>query len=83
MTTMEIMDVNPIAVVHEIEKHGVRVLIHGHTHRPGVHEIEVGGQRCTRIVLGDWYTQSSVLRYHDGVFTLCARGRRYPPVETR
>ena len=37
---------------------GIPRLIHGHTHRPKVHDEKHG----TRIVLGDWYDQGSVLR---------------------
>jgi UDP-2,3-diacylglucosamine hydrolase len=59
--TPEIMDVNPQAVEAAMRKHGVRRLIHGHTHRPAVHEFEIDGAPATRIVLGDWYEQGSVL----------------------
>lgn len=57
-----IMDVNPEAVKKVMREHGVRRLIHGHTHRPAVHEFELDGAPATRIVLGDWYEQGSVLR---------------------
>ncbi len=60
--TAEIMDVNLKAVVEAMRNHGVRRLIHGHTHRPAVHDFEVDGSPATRIVLGDWYEQGSVLR---------------------
>lgn len=56
------MDVNPDAVVRAMEEHGVRRLIHGHTHRPGVHTLSLEGEPAERIVLGDWYEQGSVLR---------------------
>ena len=49
------MDVNDDAVRQTLRSHGVRRLIHGHTHRPGRHELEVDGQRCERWVLPDWY----------------------------
>lgn len=49
-----IMDVTPDEVVKEMEAHGVQRLIHGHTHRPAVHELEANGKPATRIVLGDW-----------------------------
>ncbi len=45
-----IMDVNAAAVTEAFATHGVTQLVHGHTHRPGCHETEVG----TRWVLGDW-----------------------------
>ena len=57
-----ITDADPQAVVDTLALYGVDTLIHGHTHRPAVHEIDVHGRACRRIVLGDWYTQGSVLR---------------------
>jgi UDP-2,3-diacylglucosamine hydrolase len=51
--------------------YGVRRMIHGHTHRPALHAIDVDGRACQRIVLGDWYEQGSVLRLDaDGRYTL-------------
>lgn len=49
-----IMDVNPDAVIQALNAHKARLLIHGHTHRPAVHEIALGQDRATRLVLGDW-----------------------------
>ncbi|WP_163557237.1 UDP-2,3-diacylglucosamine diphosphatase [Halomonas sp. NO4] len=49
-----IMDVTPAEVVHVMHAHGVAILIHGHTHRPAVHGLEVDGQPARRLVLGDW-----------------------------
>jgi UDP-2,3-diacylglucosamine hydrolase len=57
-----ITDVNPGTVASTMERHGVRRLIHGHTHRPAIHFLQVGGRTAQRIVLGDWYEQGSVLR---------------------
>ena len=57
----EIMDVNPRAVERALREHGVWRLIHGHTHRPAVHTFPLDGRTATRIVLGDWYEQGSVL----------------------
>jgi UDP-2,3-diacylglucosamine hydrolase len=56
-----IMDVNPRAVAAVMRAHGVTRLIHGHTHRPAVHRFELDGRPAERIVLGDWYTQGSML----------------------
>jgi UDP-2,3-diacylglucosamine hydrolase len=50
----DIMDVTPEAVLALLQKEGVRSLIHGHTHRPAVHELEVDGLPAQRVVLGDW-----------------------------
>ena len=49
----DIMDVTRDEVEKVMRAHGVRQLIHGHTHRPTRHE-EVSGVRW---VLGDWDTQ--------------------------
>jgi len=61
--SMDIMDVNQDAVEKVIRDHGADVLVHGHTHRPDVHTIDLGNRKAKRIVLGDWYTQGSVLRW--------------------
>ena len=57
-----VTDVAPAEVEATFARHGVDTLIHGHTHRPAIHALQVGGGDCTRIVLGDWYEQGSVLR---------------------
>lgn len=49
-----IMDVTPEEVVKDMEHHGVQRMIHGHTHRPAVHDLIANGQPARRIVLGDW-----------------------------
>jgi UDP-2,3-diacylglucosamine hydrolase len=61
MKPEEIMDVNRDAVREAMQQHGVRRFIHGHTHRPAIHELSIDGQPAKRIVLGDWYTQGSVV----------------------
>ncbi|CAG0952096.1 UDP-2,3-diacylglucosamine hydrolase [Methylophilaceae bacterium] len=58
-----IMDVNPDAVAGLLRAHAYpELFIHGHTHRPDVHDIEVDGHRIQRWVLGDWYEQGSCLQ---------------------
>lgn len=57
----EIMDVNAGAVREAMRAHGVRHLVHGHTHRPAIHEFDLDGAPGVRIVLGDWYEQDSAL----------------------
>jgi UDP-2,3-diacylglucosamine hydrolase len=61
----EIMDVNANEVVRIISEHGVDILLHGHTHRPAIHEVAVDDRIARRIVLGDWYEQGSVLRWDE------------------
>lgn len=58
----DIMDVTPEEVVKVLEKWGVQRMIHGHTHRPNIHTLSANGKTATRIVLGDWYDQGSVLK---------------------
>jgi len=60
-----IADVNPQSVAHAFEAARISTLLHGHTHRPGFYPIAIDGRPCTRIVLGDWYTQGSVLRWDE------------------
>ncbi|RBW49917.1 UDP-2,3-diacylglucosamine diphosphatase [Marinobacter sp. F3R11] len=50
----DIMDVTPEEVVRVMETNNVSQLIHGHTHRPAEHSLEVNGKTAQRIVLGDW-----------------------------
>lgn len=61
-TDMAIMDVNQSAVEHALRQAGVARMIHGHTHRPAIHDFTLDGKPAQRIVLGDWYEQGSVLR---------------------
>jgi UDP-2,3-diacylglucosamine hydrolase len=56
-----LLDVHPEAVEATFREHEVTRMIHGHTHRPAIHDLVVGGRPCRRIVLGDWYEQGSVL----------------------
>ena len=55
--SLAIMDVNQNAVVSAMEKHQVQWLIHGHTHRPAVHELIANQQPAFRVVLGAWHTE--------------------------
>ena len=57
-----IMDVNAEAVAQLLKvNHYPPLLIHGHTHRPNQHAINIDGHCITRWVLGDWYEQGSYL----------------------
>jgi len=57
----EIMDVAPRAVEEMLRQHAYPTLIHGHTHRPATHVLEVDGHRCERWVLTDWYESGGYL----------------------
>ena len=68
--SQEIMDVNQQTVEKVMLEAGVTQLIHGHTHRPNIHEFDLNGQPAKRIVLGDWYEQVSALKVQNGQFDL-------------
>ncbi len=57
----EIMDVNQAAVEKVLQEHQVTQLVHGHTHRPAIHEFTLNGTAAKRIVLADWYDKGSCL----------------------
>jgi len=70
-----ITDVTQSEVVRLMAKYNVRTLIHGHTHRPASHSLEVNGQSAQRIVLGDWDQQGWALQvdehgYQQSAFAL-------------
>ena len=77
--TMAIMDVAPTAVaelfnVLKSPENKAPVLLHGHTHRPGIHASQAG----TRVVLGDWRAQQpSYLRVENKQGLLVAHGRSW------
>lgn len=66
----DIMDVNQGSVAAELRKHGVSQMIHGHTHRPKIHEWTLDGNRVKRIVLPDWHDG------HGGMLVCDERGCR-------
>ena len=53
----EILDVNSNEVDQVCRKFNVPLFIHGHTHRPGRHTINLDAGDCERIVLGDWHNK--------------------------
>lgn len=77
--SIEIMDVDQNEVNRVMEAYQVNQLIHGHTHRPAIHEVTFShpsnrlNHNGKRIVLGDWYTQGSILICHPDGFKLETR----------
>jgi len=65
-----ITDVNQAAVESLMRAAGVLTMIHGHTHRPATHRFEVAGAGYTRIVLGAWHENASVLHWDSAGFRL-------------
>ena len=59
--TQYVMDANRYAIIAALEQHNVTTLIHGHTHRPGVHQLSVKGKPARRFVLGEWNPSGAVL----------------------
>ena len=60
----EIGDVNQQAVEALMTELQVTLLLHGHTHRPAVHDFTLAdGVEARRIVLGAWYEQGSMVRW--------------------
>jgi UDP-2,3-diacylglucosamine hydrolase len=74
-----VADVNPESVATAMRTAGAATLLHGHTHRPAIHPLSVDGRACTRIVLGDWYSQGSVLRWTRAGYELCGLARAGGP----
>ena len=62
MKQQDIMDVTPDEVIKCLESYHSQLLIHGHTHRPAVHELTANNKEAKRIVLGDWYEQGAWLK---------------------
>lgn len=68
--SLQIMDATEEGVVRAMEQVPSDLLIHGHTHRPAVHEHDINGKKVTRIVLGDWFEQGSILNVSAGGYEL-------------
>ena len=60
-----IMDVNAGTVHETMRRFGVTRLLHGHTHRPGIHRFDLDGRGALRVVLNDWYGPGAYLRWDD------------------
>ena len=71
----KIADVNQAAVEDLMSSYGIFALLHGHTHRPAVHEFDVDGHSARRLVLGDWHEQGSVIRWSSEGPKLCGLSR--------
>jgi UDP-2,3-diacylglucosamine hydrolase len=65
-TADDIMDVTPEEVVNVMSEAGVLTLIHGHTHRPAIHDVELGQKAGHRYVLGDWDKSMQYLEVSGG-----------------
>jgi UDP-2,3-diacylglucosamine hydrolase len=68
MKASDIIDVTPELIPRVLAEYRVRILIHGHTHRPATHDLVVNGQTAQRIVLGDWDRQGWALQVDESGF---------------
>ncbi|WP_428099942.1 UDP-2,3-diacylglucosamine diphosphatase [Candidatus Rariloculus sp.] len=66
----DIMDINQSTVERTMRRFGVNLLLHGHTHRPAVHEFPLDADTAVRIVLGAWHERASVVRWDEDGFEL-------------
>ena len=60
--SLTIMDVNSEAVTAAMLRQQVRLLIHGHTHRPAIHPLRLQGEPAQRAVLGAWHNRGSMIQ---------------------
>ncbi|RZI72627.1 MAG: UDP-2,3-diacylglucosamine diphosphatase [Pseudomonas sp.] len=70
MKANDIVDVTPHEVPRVMTESGVKTLIHGHTHRPAVHDVQLGEATAQRIVLGDWDREGWLLQIDESGFHL-------------
>lgn len=66
----EIMDVTQSEVEKVMTKQNVQLMIHGHTHRPAIHQLDVNGKTAERVVLGDWHTAGWKLSFDQSGYKL-------------
>jgi len=75
LKTSAIMDVTQKAVDDVMRLHGVELLIHGHTHRPAVHQFSLPGSASVRrVVLGDWGQAPSFIKLDQHTLELVHAG---------
>ena len=65
-----ITDVNTESVVKALNDNKCDLLIHGHTHRPAIHQIRSAQGPSTRIVLGDWDEKGWYLKVNSSGYEL-------------
>jgi UDP-2,3-diacylglucosamine hydrolase len=69
--SQDIMDVNQQTVVNIMKEHDCLRLIHGHTHRPAIHNFEINGKTAQRFVLAEWKKEGvEILRWNSEGYKL-------------
>jgi UDP-2,3-diacylglucosamine hydrolase len=61
---LQIMDVNAQTVARYLRRYRATRLIHGHTHRPGDHALDIDGRPARRCVLAEWQTDRGEVLVH-------------------
>lgn len=61
--SMDIMDVNAESVEETFRSSRASLMIHGHTHRPAVHTLNVDSAQRQRFVLPDWHGRACGLTW--------------------
>jgi UDP-2,3-diacylglucosamine hydrolase len=81
MKADDIVDAHPDAIDEVLREHGLSLLVHGHTHRPAIHRLQVDGRPCLRCVLPAWDELPGYLVLDArGPRLLTLDGRDYPIV---
>ena len=66
-TPLSQMDATPEAVLAYLQRYGTMQMIHGHTHRPAIHQHSLpDGQVAQRYVLDEWHTTHASIWTDDG-----------------
>jgi UDP-2,3-diacylglucosamine hydrolase len=79
MKANDIVDVTPEEIPRIMQEYGVKTLIHGHTHRPAIHKLQIGDEAAKRIVLGDWDRQGWALQVDESGYALAPFDFAPPP----
>ena len=67
----DIMDVNQNTVIEVMQQYGVSRLIHGHTHRPKIHEFTLNQHIAQRFVLTAWTKdKGEILRWNSSGYQI-------------
>jgi len=74
--SMDIMDVNQNAVIKSMQNHSCQLMIHGHTHRPAVHYLEIKKKAAIRIVLSDWFDEPGIVELRNNQLTVLSSDKK-------
>jgi UDP-2,3-diacylglucosamine hydrolase len=66
----DILDVTPEEVIKKMTEHSVTTFIHGHTHRPNIHDLTINNAPAKRVVLGDWEQRGWYVEIKENLLSL-------------